>query len=367
MSYDRRQFLRAVSAAAIGCPLAVSGGLQAAQGQDHQALFWTNERGDGVRCGLCPRGCFVPAGGRGRCGVRENRKGKFHTLVYGNPCALNNDPIEKKPLFHFYPGTNAYSLATVGCNIECLFCQNWQISQSKPREVESRPMTPDDVVKAAQARGSKSIAFTYSEPTIFYEYMMDIASAARGAGIKSVLISNGYIQKAPQDKLLKRLDGVKIDFKAFSESFYKDICSAHLKPVLESLQRVKDAGVWLEMVMLTVPTLNDSERELRAMTRWIYQKLGPDVPIHFTRFHPMYKLKNLPPTPVGTLEKAREIALESGLHFPYAGNVAGHPGENTYCPKCKKTIIQRDGYRIARNLIKSGRCSLCNTPIPGIW
>jgi pyruvate formate lyase activating enzyme len=228
-------------------------------------------------------------------------------------------------------------------------------------------MSPDDIIKAALARGAKSIAFTYSEPTVFYEYMLDIATAARGTGLKCVIISNGYIEARPQRKLLKVLDGVKIDFKSFSEGFYRDICGGRLKPVLDSLERVKGEGVWLEMVMLTIPTLNDKERELSAMCRWIVQKLGPDVPIHFTRFHPMYKLNNLPPTPIGTLEKARRIALENGIHHAYAGNVPGHPGENTYCPSCQKAVIRRDGYRIKENRLKAGQCGYCQTPIAGIW
>jgi pyruvate formate lyase activating enzyme len=367
MKSARRDFLKIAASAALGCPLLCGVSAPAAVGVPHQALFWTKEGEKGVRCGLCPRGCFVPNGARGHCRVRENRGGVYYTLVYGNPAALNLDPIEKKPLFHFYPGTDAYSLATVGCNIECLFCQNWQLSQSKPDEVESRTMSPDDIIKAALKAGAKSIAFTYSEPTVFYEYMRDIAAAAKGTGLKTVLISNGYIQAKPQRELLRLLDGVKIDFKSFSESFYSDICSAHLKPVLDSLERIKGEGVWLEMVMLTVPTLNDKERELHAMTQWIRQKLGSDVPIHFTRFHPMYKLNNLPPTPVGTLEKARRIALEAGLHFPYAGNVPGHPGENTYCPSCKKVVIRRDGYRIAENRVTGGKCGHCGAPIAGVW
>ncbi len=365
MTYRRRDFIRIASAAAAACPLAAATRAFAKEGA-HEAAHWTME-GKNIRCGICPRGCLIPPGDRGYCGVREHRSGGLVTLVYGNPCSLNMDPIEKKPLFHVLPGASAYSLATVGCNIQCLFCQNWEISQFKPDQVDSAALSPDGVVREALRRGAQAIAFTYSEPTVWFEYMRDICIAAKGTPLKKVLISNGYIQKKPQAELLRMLDAVKIDFKSFSESFYSDICSAHLKPVLDSLQRVKGSGVWLEMVMLTVPTLNDNPRETAAMAEWIVQKLGPDVPIHFTRFYPMYKLQNLPPTPVHTLEKARQTALDAGIHFAYAGNVPGHPGENTYCPSCKAVLIERDGYSIVKDTIVDGRCANCKTVIPGIW
>ncbi|MBN2341043.1 MAG: AmmeMemoRadiSam system radical SAM enzyme [Deltaproteobacteria bacterium] len=320
-----------------------------------------------VRCQLCPRECVVADLERGTCGVRENRDGKYFTLVHSNPCALNNDPIEKKPLFHFHPGINAFSLATAGCNMECRFCQNWEISQFRPEQVPSERYTPDDIVVSAQRVGAGAIAFTYSEPVIFYEYMRDICLAARGTGLGRVMISNGYIQSKPMKQLLPYLDAVKIDFKAFSESFYRDTCSAHLAPVLKTLQLIHDAGVWLELVILVIPTLNDSEREFDAMTRWVVQKLGRDVPLHFTRFHPMYKLQNLPPTPVSTLEKAREIALKNGVRYAYAGNVPGHPSENTVCPFCHTTLIQRRGFHIMYNRIQDSRCPKCKKTIAGKW
>lgn len=367
MECKRREFMRLATTAAVACPLAARDVLAIEKTTLHPAAHWRKANDRRVTCHLCPHECVVPEGRTGKCRVRLNRGGEYYTLVHSNPCSLNNDPIEKKPLFHFLPGTNAFSIATVGCNIECRFCQNWQISQFTPDEVPSRRMSPGDIVRAALEAGSTTIAFTYSEPTIFFEYMRDICLAAKGTKLKKVIISNGYIQEKPQRELLKLLDGVKIDFKAFSESFYRDVCSAHLRPVLDSLRRVKDAGMWLEMVMLTVPTLNDHPRELDAMTQWIVQKLGPDVPIHFTRFHPMYKLKNLPPTPVKTLEKARDIALQNGIHFAYAGNVPGHPGEDTCCPSCKKTLIRRDGYHIVYNRVQGGTCPYCKTPIAGVW
>jgi len=280
---------------------------------------------------------------------------------------MHNDPIEKKPLFHYRPGVKAFSLATAGCNIECRFCQNWEISQFRPEQVSSRTVTPEEIVRHASRLGSGAIAFTYSEPVIFYEYMLDICLAAEGSGIGRVMISNGYINKKPLAELMGNMDAIKIDFKAFSESFYKDVCSAHLRPVLDTLVRIRKAGVWLELVMLVIPTLNDDTKELEAMSRWIVQKLGPDVPIHFTRFHPMYKIQNLPPTPVKTLERARKIALNAGIHHAYAGNVPGHPGENTYCHHCNETLIRRSGYRISTNRISGGKCPVCKTPIAGVW
>ncbi len=367
MDASRRHILKLLSTLALTCPFAATHRSLALSSQHREALYWEDAGNKRIRCLLCPRKCVVADRERGTCGVRENIGGVYYTLVHSHPCSLNNDPIEKKPLFHFRPGTKALSLATAGCNIECRFCQNWQISQFRPEQVPSKKVTPKAVVNHAKRLGSKAIAFTYSEPVIFYEYMRDICIAAEGTGIGRTMISNGYIEKKPLMDLLGHMDAVKIDFKAFSESFYRDICSAHLRPVLDTLVRIKAAGVWLELVMLVVPTLNDDTNELKAMSRWIVQKLGPDVPIHFTRFHPMYKIKNLPPTPVRTLEKARKIALDAGLHFAYAGNVPGHPGENTHCPKCNKTLIKRDGYYIDKNVIKDGRCPFCNNKVAGIW
>jgi pyruvate formate lyase activating enzyme len=370
MSFDatRRDLIKMLTASAITCPLALAGReLNADPGKLHRALHWEDAGDKRIRCLLCPRKCVVAVRERGTCGVRENREGTYYTLVHSNPCSLHNDPIEKKPLFHFLPGTKALSLATAGCNIECRFCQNWEISQFRPEQVPTRIATPDQVVRHAQRLGSSAIAFTYSEPVVFYEYMRDICQEASGTNVRRVMISNGYIEKKPLTELLPHMDAIKIDFKAFTESFYRDICSAHLKPVLNTLETIREAGIWLEMVMLVVPTLNDDPQELRTMSRWIVQKLGPDVPIHFTRFHPMYKIKNLPPTPVKTLERARTIAMDAGIHFAYAGNVPGHPAENTCCPSCKKTVIQRDGYHIEKNEIKNGRCPFCKNPIAGTW
>jgi pyruvate formate lyase activating enzyme len=320
-----------------------------------------------VECQLCPRKCKVADRERGACGVRENRGGTYYTLVYSRVCSKNVDPIEKKPLFHFLPGSPAYSIATPGCNFECRFCQNWEIAQFRPEQVQSVLMTPQRVVSGAKVSDCTIIAYTYSEPVIFYEYMFDCAKAGNKDGMHSVMISNGYIEEKPLRELCQVLSAVKIDLKAFTEKFYKDICSGELKPVLRTLEILKENGIWFEIVVLIIPTLNDSPDEISRMSDFIVTKLGPDVPVHFTRFHPTYKIKNLPPTPVETLEKARTIAMGKGMHYPYVGNVWGHPAESTYCPGCKKPVIRRIGFQILENRISNGKCQGCGTKIAGVW
>ncbi|MBD3305559.1 AmmeMemoRadiSam system radical SAM enzyme [candidate division KSB3 bacterium] len=321
-----------------------------------------------VQCNLCPWECEVADQERGTCGVRENRQGTYYTLVHSQPCAAHIDPIEKKPLYHYLPGSLAFSVATAGCNIECQFCQNWDIAQVRPEQVKTVYMPPEAVTQIARRYDCQTIAYTYSEPVIFYEYMYDSAAYARQAGIGNVMISNGFIQKDPLVELCQHLTGVKIDLKAFTESFYREVCRGELQPVLNTLETLRDLGIWYEIVVLIVPTLNDSKAELQAMARWIAQELGPEVPVHFSRFHPMYKIKNLPPTPVKTVEMARQIALDAGLQYVYVGNIPGHEGENTYCPNCGSIVIRRIGYRIvAANLDEQGRCTQCQHPIPGVW
>ncbi|OHB69644.1 MAG: AmmeMemoRadiSam system radical SAM enzyme [Planctomycetes bacterium RBG_16_41_13] len=320
-----------------------------------------------VQCVLCPRECTIAELERGYCGVRENRNGTYYTLVHSRVCVLNADPIEKKPLFHFLPGTRAYSIATAGCNVECKFCQNWQISQYRPEQTDSIRLTPEDVMNEAKSGRCKTIAYTYSEPVVFYEYMYDTAKLTGKNGLNNVMISNGYIQEKPLRELCQYLSAVKIDLKSFTEKFYKDVCAGELKPVLQTLKTLKDIGIWFEIVVLIIPTLNDSEAEFREMCKWVKNELGPEVPIHFTRFQPTFRIKNLPPTPVKTLENARKIALDAGLLFPYVGNVPGHNGENTYCPHCQHILIRRAGYRILENHIKDNKCKDCETVIPGIW
>ena len=333
----------------------------------HPALFWEKLDDNKVKCVLCPRECQVADVERGYCGVRENQGGEYQTLVYGALCSANVDPIEKKPLFHYLPGTTAFSIATAGCNIECKFCQNWQISQFRPEQVDGVDVPPEQLIKICKARRSPTIAYTYSEPVIFYEYMHDAAALGRRHGIGSVMISNGYIQEKPLRQLCHHLTGVKIDLKAFTERFYVESCAGELQPVLETLKILKDVGIWFELVVLVIPTLNDSPDEIRQMSQWVVKHLGPDVPMHFTRFHPTYRVTNLPRTPVSTLDRCRKIAMDEGVHYVYAGNVPMHPGENTYCHNCRAELIRRTGFRVAESRISGGKCPNCGTDIPGVW
>ncbi len=320
-----------------------------------------------IECDLCPRVCRLGDKERGYCGVRENDGGIYYTLVYGKACSLNVDPVEKKPFFHVLPGTTALSIATAGCNVNCKFCQNWEISQVRPEQINHIDLPPSAVAEAALKYGSPTIAYTYTEPVVFFEYMYDTALAARKRKIRSLVVTGGHINQDPLKDLIPVVDAIKVDLKAFSEDFYKEYVRGELKPVLEAIRTIGKTKTWLEIVYLVIPTLNDSREEIRETARWLKNEVGSHVPLHFSRFQPMYLVKNLPPTPVSTLEKAREAALEVGLHFVYVGNVPGHPAENTHCPKCDKILIRRTGYQIRDIRITRGTCQYCGTPIPGIW
>ena len=320
-----------------------------------------------IECQLCPRKCRVGDRERGYCGVRENQKGGYYTLVYGLAPSFHKDPIEKKPFFHFLPGTDAFSIATAGCNLNCKFCQNWELSQARPEQTDNYELSPQTVVEYALKGNCPSIAYTYSEPTVFYEYMLDCAKLGKEKGVKSVMVSAGYIQPEPLIELCKELTAVKIDLKGFTEKYYQEICRGKLQPVLDCLKELKRIGIWHEIVYLMVPTLNDDMVDIKKMCLWILNNLGPDVPVHFTRFTPLYLLKNLPLTPVSSLEQAIKIAQGIGLKFVYIGNVPGHEGENTYCPKCKKTLIGRYGFSITQMNLQKGRCKFCGERIPGVW
>jgi len=333
-----------------------------------EAMFWEKAGQDKkVVCKLCPQECVVADQERGTCGVRENRGGKYYTLVHSQICAAHIDPIEKKPMFHYLPGTDAFSIATPGCNMECKYCQNWQISQFRPEQVPCQTVPPEKIVAIARQNRTPTIAYTYSEPVIFYEYMVDIAVEAKRAGIGNVMITSGYISKDPLKKLIPKLSAIKVDFKGYSEDFYRDVCRGKLKPVLDALETIVASGLWLEIVILIVPTMNDSVAENKRMYQWIRKYLGTDVPVHLTRFHPTYKLKNLPSTPVATLERLRKEALNAGLKFVYIGNVWGHPSESTYCPSCNTLLIRRVGFNVVENNIQNRRCSKCGTVIPGVF
>jgi len=320
-----------------------------------------------VQCSLCPHRCIIRDGERGTCRVRENRRGRLYSMVYGNPCAVHVDPIEKKPFYHFLPSASAFSLATAGCNLRCLYCQNWTISQVPPEETENIDLPPEAVVAGAQQYQAPVIAYTYSEPTVFYEYMLATARLGRQAGLRSVVISAGFIEPEPLQELCRAVDAIKIDLKGYDEEFYRKVCSAGLGPVLRAIQTIYATGVHLEIVNLVVPTLNDNLEQLRALARWVARDLSPDVPLHFSRFYPQYKLVNLPPTPVETLEQARQIALEEGVRFVYVGNVPGHLGDNTYCPACGRPIIVRQGFAVTEYHLNGGTCAYCGATIPGVW
>jgi len=332
-----------------------------------EASFYQKLDNQAVQCGICPRRCLIPEGGRGYCGTRQNRSGVLYTLVYARPVAIHIDPIEKKPLFHFLPSTTAYSIATAGCNLKCKFCQNWEISQSRPEELDYVYLTPQALVKKVKESGAPTIAYTYNEPTVFYEYMLETAKLARAQGIKNMMHSNGYINEEPLRELAKYLDAANIDLKGFSDEYYSKLTEGSLGPVLNSLKVLKQEGVHIEVTTLLLSGFNDDEPTLRKMCLWIKDNLGPDTPLHFSRFFPMYKLTSLSPTPVEDLERARRIAIESGLKYVYIGNIPENPAENTYCPRCAKIVIERKGFFIVQNNLQDGKCKFCGERIAGVW
>lgn len=375
MSIDRRQLVILGATGAGGLVLG-GGGAAAAAAAARRAVTeprareasWYRKLPEGrVECRLCPQACTVADMERGMCGVRENRGGTYVTLVHGLVAAVHVDPIEKKPFFHVMPGERAFSFSTAGCNVECKFCQNWELSQFRPEQVEAYELPPDALVKAAKQSGARLTAATYGEPVVFWEYVRDVATAARAAGLKPTVVSNGFIEEEPLREVLPTLAAMKVDLKSFSDAFYREQVRGRLQPVLDTLQVIRELGVWLEIVVLLVPTLNDSAAEIRGLTRWVRTTLGPDVPLHFTRFHPTYRLTDLPPTPVATLERAWNIGRESGLNYVYLGNVPGHPGENTVCPDCGEILIRRVGFRVIANALEGGACPACSRLIPGVW
>ena len=334
-----------------------------------EAMFYEKLDDKLVNCNLCSHRCRkIAESKRGICGVRENRDGALYTLVYGKAAARSVDPIEKKPLFHFLPGSRAYSIATVGCNFRCDNCQNYDISQfPKARGlVVGEEVSPEEIVLAANLSNCQSIAYTYSEPTIFFEYALDVAKLASREGIRNVFVTNGYITPEALKEISPYLDAANIDLKSFRDSFYRENCGARLQPVLDSIRLYKSLGIWTEITTLIIPTLNDSEDELRKIAEFIKEEVGEDTPWHITQFHPTYKLIDLPLTPVTTLRKARQIGLEAGLRYVYEGNVPGENGENTYCHKCKKRLIHRRGYQIIENKIKNSECPYCGAEIGGV-
>ncbi len=329
------------------------------------AQFW--EAGDGVvTCKLCPRFCVIRPGATSPCRTRQNSGGTLKTIGYANPCAVHVDPIEKKPLYHVLPGAKAFSIAIAGCNLRCKNCQNYTISQASPLDTPNMNYPPKKVVEEAKRSGCTTIAYTYSEPIVWYEYMYDTAKLAHQAGLKNLMITCGYINPDPLKALAPYIDAANIDLKSFSNNIYKKLNAGRLQPVLDTITLSLSLGIWVEITNLIVPEWTDDLKMIRKMCQWIVQSVGKEVPIHFSRFHPMYKLAHLYPTPKKVLTAARNIAKEEGLRFIYVGNVAG-TDSNTYCPQCNRPVIKRYGYLVTSNKIKDGKCSFCGYTINGIW
>jgi pyruvate formate lyase activating enzyme len=342
-------------------------GSSSEQGKGNRESPYAVATSKGVGCRICPHNCFLAEGEEGICRTHMVLDGKLCTTAYGNPCAAHADPVEKKPLFHFLPGTTAFSIATAGCNFTCDNCQNAGISQILPEPTQNETMSPEMVVEKAILHGCRSVAYTYSEPVAFYEYMFDTARYARSKGVKNLMISNGYINETPLRDLCKYLDGANIDLKSFDDTLYRDHCGGRLKPVLKTLTILKEEGIWLEITNLIIPGVTDDLKMIKEMCEWLVLNGFADNPLHFSRFHPMHRLTGIPRTPLETLEKARNIALEAGLRYVYIGNVPETPAENTYCPSCKKVLIERRGFAILANNLKGKQCRFCETEIAGVW
>jgi pyruvate formate lyase activating enzyme len=335
-----------------------------------EAYLYESLENNQVKCNLCSHRCMIKDGHRGICGVRENQQGVLKTLTYGNLIARHIDPIEKKPLFHFLPGSLSYSIATVGCNFRCRFCQNADIAQM-PADHKGMIMgdlcTPSEVVAAAERSGCRSISYTYTEPTIFFEFAYETAKLASERGIRNVFVTNGYMTAEALEMIQPYLDAANVDLKAFTEKYYKELCGARLKPVQDTLKLMKSLGIFVEVTTLIVPGLNDDPKELKDLAIFIAQELGAEIPWHISRFHPTYKLTDRPSTPVETLTKARKIGLKAGLKYVYTGNVPGNAAENTFCYGCGETVIERRGFQVGKLRIKDSHCAKCGALIEGVW
>ncbi|HZK92849.1 MAG TPA: AmmeMemoRadiSam system radical SAM enzyme [Prolixibacteraceae bacterium] len=331
-----------------------------------EGLYWSPTP-RGTKCLICPNECVIKEGESGDCHNRVNKDGKLYSIAYGNPCAVNIDPIEKKPFHHFLPGSKAFSIGTAGCNLACLNCQNWTISQVSPKDTRNYDLMPDKLVAETIASKCQSIAYTYSEPISFFEYTYDSAKLARQEGIKNVLVTAGYINEEPLRNLCKNIDAVRVDLKSFSNDIYMKLSAGALQPVLNSLKTIASLGVWLEIINLVVPGWTDNLDMIKRMCNWLAENGLASYPLHFSRFHPDYKLTQLSATPVGVLTKAREIALAAGLKYVYIGNVPSLDAENTICPKCHDLVIERKGFSILQNNLVKGACKKCGEKIPGVW
>jgi pyruvate formate lyase activating enzyme len=334
----------------------------------HPARYW-HETGDGrIECDLCPRDCRLQEGQRGLCFVRQRVGDRMVLTTYGRSSGFAVDPIEKKPLNHFYPGSSVLSFGTAGCNLSCKFCQNWDISKSREMDRLADWASPEAIARAAQEAGCASVAFTYNDPVIFAEYAMDTADACHALGIRTVAVTAGYIHAEPRRELFAKMDAANVDLKAFTDDFYRKQTASHLAPVKETLQYlVRETSVWTEITTLLIPGLNDSDREVAELAAWVAKELGVGVPLHFSAFHPDYRMTDVPPTPPATLTRARELAMREGLCFVYTGNVHDRSGGTTYCPKCGAQVIVRDWYEILSSDLRSGSCGKCSAPIPGCF
>jgi len=370
---DKRQFLKTsfwgVGAACLFRPVSLAASAlppRVGSKWTREAQFYASTP-RGVRCLLCPNECDLKEGESGDCRNRVNRDGKLYSVAYGNPCAVHIDPVEKKPLLHFLPGSRALSIATAGCNLACLNCQNWTISQKSPDETRNYDLLPGPLVETCLREQCESIAYTYSEPLTFYEYTYDSSVLARQKGIKNILVTAGYINPEPLKKLCRVIDAANVDLKSFSDDIYLRLNGGKLQPVLDTLLTMKKEGVWLEITNLVVPSWTDDPDMIKRMCGWLLKNGFADTPLHFSRFTPSYKLTQLPPTPVNILNEARTIAKNEGLHYVYVGNVPGLDADDTFCPSCRAKVVERQGYRIVDQHINIGKCAFCGAPVAGVW
>jgi pyruvate formate lyase activating enzyme len=370
---SRKRFLKTCACASLGiCSAPRLNDLYGGEESNirlYKADYWKKAGGKKVRCELCPNACLVTPGENGKCRSRGNREGTYYSLSYGRPCVIALDSIEKSPLFHYQIDGKAFSVATPGCNLSCKYCHNWEYSQKGPLEVKKTyDLEPDEIIRRAKKHNAPAMNYFYTEPVVYYEYMKEMAKLARKEEMKNICVTAGYINRKPHLELFPLIDAFVIGLKGFTDSFYRNYIGGRLKPVLQTLERLAEnrQRPWFEIVYLIVPGLNDSESDLKSMSAWVAGNIGKDVPLHFTRFYPAYKLKHLPATSPGTLTRAREIAMASGMRYVYIGNVPGSEGSHTYCPGCGEKVIERVGFKILRNRLKKGTCP-CGKKIPGVW
>lgn len=363
----RREFLCGIACAGA-CVLSLGGtGFAVLPGGLQEASYYRRTGRSSVACDLCPNSCTLRDEELSPCRTRLNRNGKLYAVSYDSVAAIHQDPISKGPLYHFRPEASTLSIATAGCNLHCLYCQNWELSQKSPQRAKKIGISQADLVGKALRSGCRAVTFTYTEPVAYYEYMVDVARRAKGAGLSAHMVTAAYINRLPLENLCGCIDAATVSIKGFDDPFYREICGGRIEPVLEAARTLKKAGVWLEIATCIVPGRNDSTYEMSRMVKWIRDSLGRETPFHIERFVPEYKLTNLPPTPITVMEGLRKAALEEGLQYVYISNMPGHEGNNTYCPSCGKSVITRLGFKLINNHLRHGRCPHCGTTIPGVW